>query len=242
VSLRIQSGEVVGLIGPNGSGKSTLIKLGTGLYQPDEGSITVFGNPPSTWRQRDLAQRIAYVPQAVHLPPQFTVWESTLLGRTPYLGFLGMAREHDRQVTQQALDWVGISDLAQRQVGQLSGGERQRVVLARALAQEPTCLLLDEPTTHLDIHHQVSILSLVHKLVNERGLSALTVMHDLNLASTFADYLIFLSEGHVIAKGTPQEVLTPDLLLSIYGEDVATFPHPDDLQRPVVLPKRPLSN
>jgi iron complex transport system ATP-binding protein len=238
VSLQIQPGEVVGLIGPNGSGKSTLIKLSSGLYHPNKGSIMIFGHSLTEWRQRDLARTLAYVPQAINLPSKFTVWDSTLLGRTPYLGFLGMARDHDRWVTQRALEWVGIAELADRQVGELSGGERQRVILARALTQEPRCLLLDEPTTHLDIHHQVTILSLVRKLVIEEGLAALTVLHDLNLAATFADRLIFLFEGRVIAQGSPGEVLNPDLLRTIYGENVATYPRPDDRHRPAVLPCR----
>jgi iron complex transport system ATP-binding protein len=166
------------------------------------------------------------------------VWESTLLGRTPYLGFLGIAREQDRQVTHRALDWVGITELADRPIGELSGGERQRVVLARALAQEPRCLLLDEPTTHLDIHHQVAILSLVRKLAVEQGISALAVLHDLNLAATFADQLVFLVEGRVVAQGSPAEVLEPTLLSKIYGENVTTYPRPDDQQQPAVLPRR----
>jgi iron complex transport system ATP-binding protein len=242
VSIELQAGQVVGLIGPNGSGKSTLIKLSSGFFHPREGSIKVFGQPPTSWRQRNLARMLAYVPQAASLPPMFTVWDSTLLGRTPYLGFLGMAREHDRQVTRRALEWVGIAELADRQIGELSGGERQRVVLARALAQEPRCLLLDEPTTHLDIHHQVTILSLVRRLVVEQGVAAMAVLHDLNLAATFADQLVFLSEGRVIAQGPPAEVLSPTLLNDIYGENVTTYPRPDDQKQPAVLPRRVSDN
>lgn len=237
ISLCIQAGQVVGLIGPNGSGKSTLIKLSTGLCHPNQGTITVFGQSPLKWRKRELAKRIAYVPQISHLPPGFTVWESTMLGRTPYLGFLGMSREQDRRITRRALEWVDISKLAERKIGELSGGERQRVVLARALAQEPDCLLLDEPTTHLDLHHQVTILTLVRKLVTDRGLSALVVLHDLNLASTFTDHLLFLFDGKVIAQGSPEEVLCPELMHRIYGDNVATFPRPDNGGRPAVLPR-----
>jgi iron complex transport system ATP-binding protein len=180
---------------------------------------------------------LALVPQGAYLPPTFTVWESALLGRTPYLGFLGIASERDRRVTRQALEWVGILHLADRFVGEISGGERQRVVLARALAQEPRCLLLDEPTTHLDIHHQVSILSLVRQLAAKEGVAVLTVLHDMNLAATFADRLVLLVDGRVIAQGTPAKVLSYERLAAIYGESVAVFPRPDNGDRPAILPR-----
>lgn len=238
VNLRLKSGEVVGLIGPNGVGKSTLVKLAAGLLRPDSGAVKLFGCPPGDWRRRDLARVLALVPQGAYLPPTFTVWESALLGRTPYFGFLGMARERDWGVTRRALEWVGITHLADRLVGELSGGERQRVVLARALAQEPHCLLLDEPTTHLDIHHQVAILSLVRQLAAQEGLAVLTVLHDLNLAATFADLLVLLVEGQVVAQGTPAEVLRRERLVTIYGESVAVLSRPDDGDRPAILPRR----
>jgi len=237
VNLRLRPGEVVSLIGPNGAGKSTLIKLAAGLLRPSKGLIKLFGRPPASWPRRDLARLLALVPQGAYLPPTFTVWESALRGRTPYLGFLGMARERDRKATRRALEWVGIAHLADRLVGELSGGERQRVVLARALAQEPRCLLLDEPTTHLDIHHQVAILSLIRRLAVREGIAVLTVLHDLNLAATFADRVVLLVDGQVVAQGTPTEVLRPELLVTIYGESVAILPRPDD-GRPAVLPCR----
>jgi len=238
VNLRLTPGEVVGLIGPNGGGKSTLVKLAAGLLRPSGGSVKLFGRAPVDWQRRDLARVLALVPQGAYLPPTFTVWESALLGRTPYLGFLGMAHERDRWVTRRALEWVGIAHLADRLVGELSGGERQRVVLARALAQEPHCLLLDEPTTHLDMHHQAAILSLVRRLAAREGVAVLTVLHDLNLAATFADRLVLLVDGQVVAQGTPAEVLRYERLATIYGESVTIFPRPDDGGRPAILPRR----
>ena len=238
VSLQLTPGQVLGLIGPNGAGKSTLIKLAAGLLCPTGGSVLLFGRPPMEWRQRDLARALAVVPQGAHLPPSFTVWESALLGRTPYLGFLGMARERDQRVTRQALEWVGMAHLVDRRVGELSGGERQRVVLARALAQEPHCLLLDEPTTHLDIHHQVAILSLVRGLAARDEIAVLAVWHDLNLAATFADRLVMLVDGRVALQGTPAEVLRHEHLAAIYGQSVTIFPRPDGGNRPGVLPRR----
>lgn len=238
VNLRLRPGEVVGLIGPNGAGKSTMVKMAAGLLRPDHGSARLFGRAPSDWRRRDLARVLAFAPQGAHLPPTFTVWESALLGRTPYLDFLGMACKRDQQVTRQALERVGIAHLADRLVGELSGGERQRVVLARALAQEPRCLLLDEPTTHLDVHHQVAILSLVRQLAVREGVAVLIVLHDLNLAATFADRLVLMVYGRVVAQGTPAEVLRYERLATIYGESIAVFPRPDNDDRPAILPRR----
>lgn len=237
VSFRLLPGEVLGLIGPNGAGKSTLVRLAAGLLRPLEGTIRLFGRPPSAWPPREMARWVALVPQGAYIPPTFTVWESVLLGRTPYLGFLGVPRERDRRATWQALERMGIAHLADRFIGQLSGGERQRVILARALAQEPRCLLLDEPTTHLDIHHQVAILSLVRRMAAECGIGVLIVLHDLNLAATFADRLALLVDGRVVAMGDPRDVLGSDRLRSIYGDGIAVFPRPDDGGRPAVLPR-----
>jgi len=236
VNLQMTQGEVLVLIGPNGAGKSTLIKLAAGLLHPSSGSVKLFGRHPLDWRKRDLARKLAMVSQNAYLPPTYSVWESTLMGRTPYLGFLGMARDHDRQVTRSSLECVGIAHLADRLVGELSGGERQRVVLARAFAQEPSCLLLDEPTTHLDMHHQVAILSLVRGLAKQKGTAVLIVLHDLNLASTFADRIVLLINGRVITQGRPSEVISHKQLSAIYGDSIIVFPRPDDNNRPAVLP------
>ncbi len=237
VSLRLRAGEVLGLIGPNGAGKSTLIRLAAGLLRPGGGTVWLFGRPPTRWPPRERARWVALVPQGAYIPPTFTVWESVLLGRTPYLGFLGVPREADRAAARRALEWVGMADLSERRVGELSGGERQRVLLARALAQEPRCLLLDEPTTHLDIHHQVAVLSLIRRMAVEHGIAVLVVLHDLNLAATFADRLALLVDGSLIALGNPKEVLRRERLTAIYGDAVTVFPRPDDGGRPAVLPR-----
>lgn len=237
VSLRLMPGEVLALVGPNGAGKSTLIRLAAGLLRPNEGRVHLFGRSPRDWSPRELARMVALVPQGAYIPPTFTVWESVLLGRTPYLGFLGVPRERDRRAARRALEQVGAADLADRFVGQLSGGERQRVLLARALAQEPRCLLLDEPTTHLDIHHQVTILSLIRRMASEQGIAVLIVLHDLNLAATFADRLALLADGRLLALGDPREVLRWERLTAVYGDAVIVFPRPDDGGRPVVLPR-----
>lgn len=237
VSLRLTAGEVLGLIGPNGAGKSTLIRLAAGFLRPGEGTVRLFGRPPAEWPTRELARQVALVPQGAYIPPTFTVWETVMLGRNPYLGFLGIPREADRAAARRALEWVGMADLSERRVGELSGGERQRVLLARALAQEPRCLLLDEPTTHLDIHHQVAVLSLIRRMAVEHGIAVLIVLHDLNLAATFSDRLALLVDGSLIALGDPKDVLRRERLTAIYGNAVAVFPRPDNGGRPAILPR-----
>ncbi len=235
VSLSVAEGEVVGLIGPNGAGKSTLVKLIAGILTPQVGEIEILGLPLQRWKRRDIARVIALVPQGAFIPPTFSVWESIFLGRTPYLSFPGIARDKDVQAVQKAMRWLKIDHLRDSLVGELSGGERQRVILARALAQEPRILLLDEPTTHLDIHHQVSILGLIRKLAREEGLAVLVVLHDLNLASSFSDRVLLLVDGRILAAGSPEEVISLEKLREAYGSNIMVLSRPDS-SRPVVLP------
>ena len=157
------------------------------------------------------------------------------MGRTPYLDWLGRERPRDRLQAQEAMTATGILHLADRRINQLSGGERQRVVIARALAQEPRVLLMDEPTAHLDLNHQVDILTLIAGLVRERGLATLAIFHDLNLASRYCDRLILLKEGKMLTTGSPADVLTPDQIERAFGARVTVIPHPND-RLPVVLP------
>ncbi|MBN2440574.1 MAG: ABC transporter ATP-binding protein [Spirochaetales bacterium] len=236
VSLSVSEGEIVSLIGPNGAGKSTLILLSMGLISPLQGSIEIDDKPIDTWSSRDFGQFCAFVPQNPNLPLSFTVWESVLLGRTPYLGFLGIAKKEDKEKVSQALSWVEIEDLKHRKISELSGGERQRVVLARALAQDPRCLFLDEPTNSLDVHHQVKLLSFIRKCAKERQVTVFIVLHDLNLASSFSDRLILLHKGEIVLQGTPGEVMGKEEILSVYKESITIFPRPDEKTRPAILP------
>jgi iron complex transport system ATP-binding protein len=166
-----------------------------------------------------------------------------LLGRTPYLGWMGRESERDRAAACQAMEETGTWHLADRFISQLSGGEQQRVVIARALAQEPRVLLLDEPTAHLDINNQVEILSLIIRLVKERQLAALAIFHDLNLAAQYCDELVLLHQGQVVIQGPPDQVLTPPMLQRVYGAEVMVMPHPRN-GLPVVFPvcARPSAN
>jgi iron complex transport system ATP-binding protein len=182
------------------------------------------------------ARYIATVPQAVALPPAFTVWETVLLGRTPYLGFLGQVSQKDEEIARQALSRVSALQFAERRVGELSGGEQQRVLLARALCQSTPILLLDEPTAHLDLQYQVSLLELVRDLAHNDHLAVLVALHDLNLAAHYADRIALMVAGEIKAEGTPEQVLRADLIAEAYCLPVQVVPHPF-LNIPLVLPE-----
>src|SRR5512132_663314 len=211
VSLEVQSGEVLALIGPNGAGKSTLIRAVSGVI-PYTGHIRTNGDDLASLATLQRARYIATVPQAVSLPPAYSVWETVLFGRTPYLGFLGQPSQKDEEIARQALARVSALPLAARRVGDLSGGERQRVFLARALCQSPPILLLDEPTAHLDLQYQVSLLELVTELAHKDKLAVLVALHDLNLAAHYADRIALMVAGSIKAIGNAQEVLQPQLI------------------------------
>lgn len=236
VSFEVNKGEVLALIGPNGAGKSTIIRAASGVI-PSSGSIHANGNDFRIKGPLDRARDLAVVPQAISLPPAFTVWETVLMGRTPYLGFLGQASAHDEEIARQALQRVNALEFADRPVGELSGGERQRILLARALCQSTPILLLDEPTAHLDLQYQVSLLELVYDLAHRENLAVLVALHDLNLASHYADRVALLVGGSLKAIGTPREVLTPELISEAYCLPVQVVEHPF-LKAPLVLPDK----
>ncbi|MEJ5200971.1 MAG: ABC transporter ATP-binding protein [Anaerolineales bacterium] len=226
VSLDLKRGEVLALIGPNGSGKSTLVRAVSGVIPVAHGYIRVDGQDVTHLSPMQRARKIAVVPQAISLPPAFTVWQTVLMGRTPYLNFLGQLSQRDKEIVNQALTRVQALHLAQRQVGDLSGGEAQRILLARALAQSTPILLMDEPTAHLDLKYQVSMLHMIRELAHHDGLAILLVLHDLNLAAEYADRLALLAEGQITAIGSAGEVLVADLISPTYGLPVQVVSHP----------------
>jgi len=236
VSLSVQSGEIVALIGPNGAGKSTLIRAASGVIPIQSGQVHTNGDDFHALAPMQRAKYLAVVPQAVSLPPAFTVWETVLMGRTPYLGFLGQPSPADEEIARKALKRVNALDLADRRVGELSGGEQQRVLLARALCQSTPIMLLDEPTAHLDLQYQVSLLELVAKLAHHDQLAVLIALHDLNLAARYADRVALLVGGKIKASGTPREVLTPELISEAYCLPVQVVKHPF-MDVPLVLPE-----
>jgi iron complex transport system ATP-binding protein len=233
LSFEIGAGEIAGVIGPNSAGKTTLIRLLSRVVEPDAGAIALAGRPLAAWRAPDLARQVAVVPQG--LPPRvpFTVEELVLMGRYPHAPGRYFEDPRDRAVARAAMEATGVLELAALGLDRLSGGERQRAILARALAQEPRLLLLDEPTAHLDLRHQAEAAALLRRLNRERGLTVLLVSHDLDLAAEVCDRLLLVAGGRQVATGPPEAVLTEPLLAAAFGCDVVVEKHPTT-RRPVV--------
>ena len=223
VSVRVDTNEWLGLLGPNGAGKSSLLKAIAGLV-PATGSVLLDGKDPAELGRKAVAQRVAYVPQEPLMPPGMTVTEYILLGRTPHLPYLGSEGREDLLAAYAALELLDLIGFAGRALDDLSGGERQRVVLARALAQEPSILLLDEPTSALDIGHRQQALELIGAIRHDRPMTIITAMHDLTLAGQFADRLVLLFEGRIVADGNARDVLTAENVRSFYGATVHIIP------------------
>jgi iron complex transport system ATP-binding protein len=234
VGLTVTAGEWVTVIGPNGAGKSTLLRAIGGLL-PASGSVSLFGTPSAKLRRRDRARLVATVTQSPVVPPGMAVYDYVLLGRTPYIPALGRESTNDLEAVHEVLDRLDLASFATRPLATLSGGERQRVFLARALTQGATLLLLDEPTSALDIGHQQEVLELVDQLRRDHGLTVLATMHDLSMAGEYADRLVLLDGGRVVASGGPREVLTEELLASHYHARVRVV---DGEHGPLVLPVR----
>jgi iron complex transport system ATP-binding protein len=235
VCLRVESGGWLAVIGPNGAGKSTLLRALAGLI-PYQGTVA-FDPAPAGRGRRGLARILAYLPQRPVLPPELAVRDYVLLGRTPYLGYLGVAGAGDRDLVDGVIERLELGALAGRRLGTLSGGERQRAALARALAQRPRVLLLDEPTTALDLGHQQQVLELVDTLRLQDGLSVVSTLHDLTAAAQYAERLVLLDRGRTAAAGAPAEVLTAQRVQEVYRALVSV--HTDTAGIPAVTPLRP---
>ena len=227
VDLALGSGELVALLGTNGSGKTTLLRTFAGTLAPDRGEVTFDGRAVGSWRRAAIARRVAVLPQQLELPAGFRVAELVAMGRAPHARRLFASTADDERAVARALIDADALDLADRQAGELSGGERQRLLVAMALAQEPDLVLLDEPTLHLDLAHQVALLTAFRRLRDQRGLTVLAVLHDLNLAAAFAPRVAVLDEGRVIADGPPADVLSPDLVRRVFGVAVDEARTPD---------------
>jgi iron complex transport system ATP-binding protein len=220
VDLQLRAGELVALVGTNGSGKTTLLRLLAGVLKPDGGEVRFAGRPLGEWRRADLARRVTVLPQQLELPVGFRVSELVEMGRAPHARRLFGATADDERAVARALADADALELGDRYADELSGGERQRVLVAMALAQEPELLLMDEPTLHLDLAHQVAVLSTIRRLQAQRGMTVLAVLHDLNLAAAFAPRVVVLDLGAIAADGAPDEVLTTDLVERTFGVTV----------------------
>ncbi len=231
ITFSVNDGELMGIIGPNGSGKSTLLRAISRVLKPLKGEILFKGERIDRMGFKELAQKVAVVSQsAEEITFNFTVKDYVLLGRIPYRKrFQILETKTDERVVANTMSLTDITHLSERNVGELSGGERQRAIIARALAQEPELLLLDEPTVHLDIGHQIEILDLVKRLQKERNLTIVIVLHDLNLASLYCDRLLLLKEGKIYSIGTTEQILTYSIIEEVY-------------ETPVVVEKNPVSS
>ena len=234
VDLELRAGEVLGLVGANGAGKTTLLRIASGVLAPDAGAVRVAGEDVAAVPRRELARRMAVVPQDTTIPFAFRVFELVLMGRAPHLGSLGFESAEDLARAQDALEEVGIAELAERSVLTLSGGERQLVMLARALAQDTPILLLDEATAFLDLRHRSRVLHLARRHAAGEGHAALVVSHDLGLAARTCDRIALLGAGRVAAVGPPGDVLTPEHIERVFGLTAAVVAGPDGA--PLIVP------
>lgn len=235
VNLTVAAGEVVGLVGPNGCGKTTLLRAVTRLIPWHAGRVVIGGAPVERLSRRDLARRVAVVPQSPALPSGYTALDIAVMGRTPRLSFLQQEGADDYRIARDALARVDALALADRPVDELSGGERQRVVLARALAQQAPLILLDEPVANLDIGHQISVFLLLRELARDERLAVLVTIHELVLASLYCDRVALMAGGAILADGPPAGVLTAAHIARAYGTKVLVLDAPG-LPAPVVVP------
>lgn len=217
LTFSVRTGDFFIIIGPNGSGKTTLMKVMSGLLKPRSGQLSILGRPIENYSLRSLARAIAFVPQTIPVDFPFTVTEVVLMGRSPYLGMLGLEQKEDLEIAHQAITFTGIEHLAHRKLDQLSGGEQQRVFIARAICQQPQIILLDEPTASLDLSHQVRIMDLMERLKKDKEVTVVMVSHDVNLAAMYGDRLLLINQGELVHLGTPDEVLTFQTLEEAYG-------------------------
>ena len=236
IALDIAPGRVTALIGPNGSGKSTTLRAMAGLVSPDSGGVSLNGTPLPQMSRREIARALAFLPQSPILPEGITVRGLVERGRTPHLGSFRPMTATDRAVVDRALDRTGLTALAARRAATLSGGQRQRAFIAMTLAQDTPVLLLDEPTTFLDLPYQIEVLRLVRALNQDSGQTVVMVLHDINLACRFADRVVGIRAGQVLFDGTPEDVVTGTSLEALYGCPLTVIPLPDG-RGPMVLPE-----
>jgi len=217
ISFSIETGNFFIVIGPNGSGKTTLMKIIANIIKPLRGRLRLFDRPLASYPRKELARKVAFVPQLASFDFPFTVTEIVLMGRSPHLGLLGWEQEKDFEIAKKAIAFTETEHLAHRKLTALSGGERQRVFIARAICQEPQMILLDEPTASLDLAHQIKIKDLMEKLRAEKNITIIMVSHDVNLAAMYAQSLLLLNRGRIVTLGPPREVLNYKILEEVYG-------------------------
>ena len=229
-------GEITALVGPNGSGKSTLLKALSNHLEPEEGSVVLDGREIHQFDDKELARELGLLSQENDAPGSITVEDLAYHGRYPYRGFFDSATDEDHEAVERAIDLAGVEDIRDEEIGNLSGGQKQLAWIAMVLAQDTDVLLLDEPTTFLDLHHQLRVMEVVRKLNEEEGVTVAVVLHDIAQAARFADYLVALDDGEPYDWGPPREVVTEQLLADVFDVDAAVTYTPD----PEIVPKRSL--
>jgi len=227
VNVRVDTGEFFGIIGPNGSGKSTLLKLLSGIERAQSGDVSLGGRELGGYARKELARLLAVLQQDALPPLGYTVREVVEMGRYPYQSWLGGEKEDPEELIGKVMEKLDLTRLSDRPVSELSGGERQRAALAKTLVQEPNVLMLDEPTTFLDIGFQLQMMDYIRDWQRDNGLTVVAVLHDLNLAAQYCDRLLVLHGGRVAAVGKPEEVLVPELVNKVYGTEPIVLRHPD---------------
>jgi iron complex transport system ATP-binding protein len=220
ISLEIPAGSFLGLIGPNGSGKTTLLRIMSRVIEPERGEVLLEGRPLHSYAPRELARKVAVIRAEQFFEFPFSVFEIVAMGRSPHLGRLQSLRSQDQAAIEEALDLTLLQELRERPISELSSGERQRVVIARALAQSPLILLMDEPEAHLDISHRIAVFQLLRRLHRERGMTIVVVLHDLAAAAAFCPSVAILSRGRLVTVGAAEEVMQPHTIREVYGEEV----------------------
>lgn len=235
IGFHVRGGEMFGIIGPNGSGKSTMLKLLSGVETPEDGEIRFASRPLGAYSRKELARRMAVLEQEPLPAVGFTVREVVEMGRYPHQNWFGDEPEEADRLIDGIMSRLDLTNLAERTLENLSGGEKQRVALAKVMAQEPELLMLDEPTTFLDIGRQIQLLDRIREWQREAGLTVVAVLHDLNLAALYCDRLLLLHRGRIVGIGSPEEILTPDRLAGVYGIRPIVVRHPDGGQPQIML-------
>jgi len=226
VSLEIPRQSLLALIGPNGSGKTTLLRLMSKVLQPQQGTICLNSRPLASFSARDLARQLAVISSEQYFEFPFPVADVVAMGRFPHLNRLERMSERDWEIVDEAMEKTAVLHLRHRSISQLSSGEKQRVLIARAMAQQPSILMLDEPNAHLDINHQIAIFSLLQRVNRQHQMTVIVVLHDLSAAAAYCESMVLLHRGQIVRIGKPEEVITAELIQQTYGADVAVFPSP----------------
>ncbi len=235
IRFELPAGRILAVIGPNGSGKTTLIRALSAVLPHIEGEVHINGTDLLQVGENQRARLLAVVPQSTHIPPAFSVQEIVMMGRTPYLNWMGKSSEADEENVERAMQLAHVLEYRDKPCGELSAGERQRVILARALAQDTPVLLMDEPTSHLDLRYQIEFLQMAVGLSAEHEKTVMVALHDLNLAARFGDVVMAMKAGEMAALGDARDILTPSRIHEIYGMQVQVFPSPDGTQT-VIIP------